>query len=94
MCVEKSTDRLYAAKIIKLDSKQKSQLALHEFDMLSSLSHPRVVTLEAVFQSPAQFVLVMEQWVIVVGEVMVWLCVPTTYSLSGGELLAYIAKTL
>ena len=61
MCVEKSTDRLYAAKIIKLDSKQKSQLALHEFDMLSSLSHPRVVTLEAVFQSPAQFVLVMEQ---------------------------------
>jgi len=61
LCVEKSTDRLYTAKIITLDSKQKSQLALHEFDMLSSLSHPRVVALEAVFQSTTQFVLVMEQ---------------------------------
>jgi len=61
LCVEKSTDRLYACKIITLDSEPKSKLALHEFDMLSSLSHPRVVSLEAVFQSPTQFVLVMEQ---------------------------------
>lgn len=60
VCVENSTDRLYAAKVINLDGKQRSAQALHEFDMLASLSHPRIVTIEGAFQSPTKFVLVME----------------------------------
>ena len=59
--MENSTDRLYAAKVVDLDSKQQRiQAALHEFDMLANLSHPRIVTIETAFQSPTNFVLVME----------------------------------
>ena len=59
--MENSTDRLYAAKVVDLDSKQQRiQAALHEFDMLTNLFHPRIVTIEAAFQSPTNFVLVME----------------------------------
>ena len=60
VCVENSTVRLYAAKVIKLDGKQQTTQAIHEFDMLANLSHPRIVTIEAAFQSPTSFVLVME----------------------------------
>ena len=36
--MENSTDRLYAAKVINIDGKQRSAQAMHEFDMLASLS--------------------------------------------------------
>ena len=58
--MENSTDRLYAAKVINLDGKQRSTQAFHEFNMLASLSHPRIVTIEGAFQAPTKFVLVME----------------------------------
>lgn len=60
VCVENSTDRLYAAKVINLDGKKHNTLAFHEFQMLASLSHPRIVTIEGAFQSSMTFVLVME----------------------------------
>ena len=60
VCVENSTDRLYAAKVINLNSKHRSAQAFHEFDKLASLSHPRIVTIEGAFQSPEKFILVME----------------------------------
>ena len=56
-CVEKSTDRLYAAKCIP---KEMNRHALSEFECLKRLNHPRIVKLEEAFDMPDQTVLILE----------------------------------
>ena len=60
-CRERTTDRLYAAKFIStVSSSEQKVRALAEFEMHSTLSHPRIVSLEDAFQSDETTILVME----------------------------------
>ena len=59
-CSERSTDRQYAAKYIRIVSEDDKDGALREFEMLRGLSHPRIVKLEDAFDLNTHIVLILE----------------------------------
>ena len=59
-CTEKTTDRVFAAKLIPLTSLEEKTRAMHEFEMLRQLTHPRIVSLEDAFDNSTHVILVME----------------------------------
>lgn len=56
-CIERSTDRNYAAKCVP---KEFHSHALSEFECLRKLNHPRIVKLEEAYDMPEQTVLILE----------------------------------
>ena len=56
-CTERTTDRLFAAKLIPAVEKAAAML---EFQMHRQLTHPRIVSLEDAFDNEQHTILVME----------------------------------
>ncbi len=62
-CREKTTDCLYAGKVVRVGGKVREEVrqrAERELDLLRELVHPRVVTLVDAFNNEDRIVLVME----------------------------------
>lgn len=58
-CIEKSTNRLWAAKIIKCKEKKKDEFR-NEIEIMKNLTHPKVLRLWDAYESPTGFVIVTE----------------------------------
>lgn len=59
-CIETSTDRQFAAKIISCAFPAHRDLATREFEIHCRLAHPRIVSLEDAFESKEHITLVLE----------------------------------
>eukprot|EP00106_Octopus_bimaculoides_P010081 XP_014777523.1 PREDICTED: myosin light chain kinase, smooth muscle-like isoform X3 [Octopus bimaculoides] len=58
-CIEKSSNRLWAAKIIKCKEKKKAEFR-NEIEIMKHLTHPKVLRLWDAYESPTGFVIVTE----------------------------------
>ena len=57
LCNELTTDRVFVAKVVPLEVGG----ALHEYEVMRTLSHPRIVSLEDAYQSKYSTILILEQ---------------------------------
>ncbi|CAI9718065.1 myosin light chain kinase, smooth muscle isoform X3 [Octopus vulgaris] len=58
-CIEKSSNRLWAAKVIKCKEKKKAEFR-NEIEIMKNLTHPKVLRLWDAYESPTGFVIVTE----------------------------------
>ncbi|GAB1610545.1 myosin light chain kinase, smooth muscle-like isoform X4 [Argonauta hians] len=58
-CIEKSSNRLWAAKIIKCKEKKKDEFR-NEIQIMNKLTHPKVLRLWDAYESPTGFVIITE----------------------------------
>ena len=59
-CRERTTDRLYAAKLLSCEGAGLRGRALTEYHMHHSLTHPQIVRVEDAFIDESHLTLVME----------------------------------
>lgn len=59
-CREKSSDRLFAAKFIRMKSSQCKEFR-QEIEIMNELHHPKLLLLWDAFESTREIILVMEQ---------------------------------
>jgi len=59
-CTEKTTDRLFAAKFIRVKAGQRDEFR-KEIEIMNELHHPKLLLLWDSFESAKEIILVMEQ---------------------------------
>lgn len=58
-CEEKSTGKIWAAKVLKCREGEKMKIHL-EVEIMNKLKHPKILMLWDVFEAPRKMILVME----------------------------------